>query len=350
MKPDEVPDLGERFASLVQNLSRPLLFFDIEATGTDPLADRIVELSIVRVNPPPVGIEPPRTWRVNPGVKIPSEASDVHGIKNADLEGAPDFAGIADEIVELVTDADLAGFSITRFDVRILQAELVRAGKIVDFSKTRVIDTQVIFHRREPRNLAAALTFYRGRELAGAHGAEADTIAALEVLAGQLQRYPDLEIDLDMLHEVSASHNDAFCDLGRRFMWRDAEPVFNFGRLRGRSLRWVAADPTERRYLKWFLEGNFEEDAKIIVREALNGKIRRRLRPERKAKDPSPPSTADPSAGGALRVSPFLKNRCLGLSSITVVPGGTLLVSHTLPPTTEPCPITVSPPRIVAPA
>jgi DNA polymerase-3 subunit epsilon len=295
MKPDELPALGERFAALVHNLTRPLVFFDIEATGTDPLADRIVELSIVRVNPLPDGVEAPRTWRVNPNVKIPSEASDVHGIYNADLEGEPDFAGIADEIVALVTDADLAGFSISRFDVRILQAELVRAGKIVDFSKTKVIDSQVIFHRREPRNLAAALLFYRGRQLDGAHGAEADTIAALEVLAGQLERYPDLQTDLEVLHEVSASHNDAYCDLGRRFMWRDAEPVFNFGRLRGRTLRWVAADPTERRYLRWFLEGNFEEDAKVIVREALSGRIRRRRRLGGHATRAA--STADPSAG-----------------------------------------------------
>ena len=178
----------------------------------------------------------------------------------------------------MIHDCDLAGFSIGRFDVRILQAEFVRAGRVIDFSSTRVVDSQVIFHRREPRNLSAALRFYRNKELTGAHGAEADTVAALEVFAGQLERYEDLELDVEALHELSASHNDAFCDLGRRFMWRENEPVFNFGRLRGKSLRWVAGDPTERRYLKWFLEGHFDEDAKGIVREALNGRIRRRRR------------------------------------------------------------------------
>ena len=268
--------LGVRFQAFAAALERPLVFFDIEATGTDPLADRIVELSIVRVHPPPGGIDPPRTWRIDPQMRIPSEATEVHGISNGDLADAPGFADIADAVVELVEGADLAGFSIGRFDVRILHAELVRAGKVIDFSRTRVVDTQVIFHRREPRNLAAALAFYRGRELDGAHGAQADTLASLEVLAGQLERYADLDLDLDLLHELSSSHNDAYCDLGRRFMWRDAEPVFNFGRLRGRSLRWVASDPNERRYLRWFLEGHFEDDAKAIVREALRGRIRRR--------------------------------------------------------------------------
>ncbi len=276
-----VADLGPRFSRFVTGLSRPIVFFDIEATGPDPIADRIVELSIVRVEPPsttePARIEPARTWRIDPQVRIPSEASEIHGITNGDLRGAPQFAAVADEIAAAFAGADLAGFSVTRFDVRILQAEFVRAGRVFDAARTRILDTQVIYHQREPRNLAAALRFYCGKQLEGAHGARADTIASLEVFAGQLERYADLDADLDSLHALSALHNDAYCDVSRRFSWRDNEPVFNFGRLRGKSLRWVAGDPVERPYLRWMVEGNFEEDAKDIVREALRGRIRRRL-------------------------------------------------------------------------
>jgi DNA polymerase-3 subunit epsilon len=254
-----------------------LVFFDIEATGTDPLSDRIVELSVLRVGRD--GIEPVRTWRVKPGIRIPAEATEVHGISNEDVADAPTFEDIADEVLAAFEGADFAGFAIGRFDVRIVQAELVRAGKPFDTQQRRVIDAQVIYHRKEPRNLSAALRFYRDKELEGAHGAAADTIASLEVFAGQLQRYDDLSLDIDALHEVSASHNDAYCDQGRRFAWRDNEPAFNFGRLRGRSLRWVASDPTERRYLRVFLEGRFDDDAKAIVREALQGRIRQRKRP-----------------------------------------------------------------------
>lgn len=270
-------ELGPRFEAFVATLERPLVFFDIEATGADPIADRIIELSAVRVGAA-AGVEPPRTWRIDPGVKIPSEASDIHGIYNRDLAGSPSFAAVADEIGELFTGADLAGFSITRFDVRILQTEFVRAGRMIDFSRTRIIDAQVIFHQREPRNLAAALRFYRNRELHDAHGAQADTVASLEVLAGQLARYDDLELGIDALHAISSLHNDAYCDGQRRFAWRDREPVFNFGRLRGKSLRWVAGDPNERNYLRWMIEGHFDEDAKDVVREAMRGRIR--CRPE----------------------------------------------------------------------
>ncbi len=270
--------LGPRFSALAETLQRPLVFFDVEATGTDPLNDRIVELSLLRVQAPPVGVEPVRTWRVNPQARIPLEAFEIHGIRNEDVEAAPTFADIADDVLGLLHGADLGGFAIGRFDIRIIQAELVRAGKTLDLSQSRVLDAQVIFHRREPRNLTAALAFYRGKTLEGAHGAAADTLASLEVFAGQLERYGDLALDMDALHEISASHNDAYCDQGRRFSWRDNEPVFNFGRLRGRSLRWVASDPTERRYLKVFLDGQFEEDAKVLVRDALDGRIRQRKR------------------------------------------------------------------------
>lgn len=271
--------LGPRFDAFVAGLTRPVVFFDIEATGTDPNADRIVELSVLRVSSPERGgIEAPRTWRINPGVHIPSEASEIHGIHDDDLTHAPTFAMLADELVEVFSGADLAGFSITRFDVRILQAEFIRASRLVDFSRARIIDTQVIYHQREPRNLAAALRFYRGRELLAAHGAEADTVAALEVFAGQLARYEDLGVGIDDLHAVSAQHNDAYCDSGRRFAWRDNEPVFNFGRMRGKSLRWVASDPTERAYLRWMVDGSFDEDAKDIVRDALRGRIRAAIR------------------------------------------------------------------------
>ncbi len=274
----QVAALGPRFDEFVAGLLRPVVFFDIEATGTDPNADRIVELSVVRVNPAPGGIDAPRTWRVNPGVHIPSEASAIHGIYDDDLATAPTFAKLADELAEVFTGADLAGFSVTRFDVRILQAEFTRASRVVDFSRSRMIDAQVIYHQREPRNLAAALRFYRDRELVDAHGAQADTLAALEVFAGQLARYADIGVGIDELHALSTQHNDSYCDAGRRFAWRDNEPVFNFGRMRGKSLRWAASDPTERAYLKWMVDGSFDEDAKDLVREALRGSIRASLR------------------------------------------------------------------------
>jgi DNA polymerase-3 subunit epsilon len=253
-----------------------VVFFDLESTGTDPLRDRILEICLLRVNPLPSAIEAPRTWRVDPDMRIPGEATRVHGIRNEDVAGAPKFADIAAEVAERLRGADLGGFAITRLDVRLLQAELARAKQDLDLGSARLVDTQVIFHRREPRDLAAAMRFYRERELADAHGAEADAVAALEVFAGQLERYADLDLDIGALHTLSTSINVGFVDPGRRFVWRDGEPAFNFGKLKGRSLRWAASEPEEREYLRWILQGPFEDETRAIVREALAGRIRRR--------------------------------------------------------------------------
>jgi len=271
-----IADLGPRFFFFLEKLERPIVFFDLETTGTDPLRDRVLEICLLRVNPLPSALEAPRTWRVDPQMRIPSEVSDVHGIRNEDVSAAPTFADIADEVAAMLEGADLGGFAITRMDVRLLQNELARAGKKLDLSRSRLVDAQVIFHRREPRDLSAAVRFYRNKELEHAHGAQADTLAALEVFAGQLERYADLDLDVHALHTLSTSINVGFVDGGRRFVWKDGEPAFNFGKLKGKSLRWAASEPTEREYLRWILQGPFEEDTREIVREALVGRIRRR--------------------------------------------------------------------------
>lgn len=272
-----VEQLGPRFADFLRGLKRPLIFFDTETTGTDPALDRVVEISMIRLSAER-GVEPPRTWRINPGVRIPIEASEIHGITNEDVADKPTFAQIAEELLSYLRGCDLAGFNIGRFDVRVMQTEFARVGKGFDLSGVRVIDAQVIYHQKEPRNLTAAMRFYCEKEFVDAHGAEADTIATLEVFAGQLGRYGELGLDIESLHEVSNITSAGYVDGARRFIWRDNEPVFNFGRLKGKSLRWAASEPTERAYMRSIVTGNFDEDTKGIVRDALTGRIRLRPR------------------------------------------------------------------------
>ncbi len=272
-----VEDLGPRFAAFVAQLQRPVIFFDTETTGTDPANDRIVEISMIKVSPE-TGVAAPQTWRINPNMRIPLEASEIHGIYNDDVADKPAFAAVADELLGFIAGCDLAGFNIGRFDIRVLQCEFMRCGKLFDLSGVRIIDAQVIYHQKEPRNLTAAMRFYRDKEFTDAHGAEADSVATLEVFAGQLARYDELGLAVEALHEVSSAVNQAYVDISRRFSWRDNEPVFNFGKLKGKSLRWAASEPTERTYMRWILDGNFEEDTKAIIRDALAGKIRQRRR------------------------------------------------------------------------
>ncbi len=270
----QIKELGPRFFEFIQGLQRPVVFLDIEATGVDHQRDRIIEISLLRIQSDPVSIEAPRTWRVDPQQRIPTEASNIHGIFNEDLVGCPTFPQLAGQIAELLTGVDLAGFSISRLDLKLLKAEFARAKVEIDLSAPRLIDSQVIFHTREPRNLSAAVQFYCKEDHVDAHGAEADTIASLRVFAGQLARYEDLGLGVESLDELSNSVNANFVDSARRFAWKDGEPAFNFGKLKGKPLRWAAGDPEHRGYLRRLLQGALEDEATELVTEALNGKIR----------------------------------------------------------------------------
>ena len=67
-------------------LNNPIAFFDLETTGINIVSDRIVEISILRVTPK--GEEDVLTQRINPGIPIPEETTQIHGITDKDVADA----------------------------------------------------------------------------------------------------------------------------------------------------------------------------------------------------------------------------------------------------------------------
>jgi len=238
--------------------------FDLETTGTDPAQDRIVEIGVLRIEPG--GERQVRTRRINPERAIPPEATAVHGIRDEDVRDEPTFKQVARSLLELLEGADLAGFNVRRFDVPLLDRELRDCGLDLGLGGRRVVDAMTIFHRKEPRNLSAAVRFYLEREHEGAHGAQADLTATLEVLEAQLERYTDLPRSVEELDVWTRTRPDAIDEAGK-FVRRGDDVVFAFGKHRGRSLRDVAAQAPD--YLDWVVGSDFPEDAKQLVREVL---------------------------------------------------------------------------------
>lgn len=246
---------------------RPLVFFDLETTGTDRFMDRVVEIGAMRLETS--GELSLFEQRINPGIRIPRESTAIHGISDADVKDAPRFAQVIPRLDELLSGADLAGYNIRTFDVPVLQKEYERAGNEFRLEGRRIIDAQVIFFRKEPRDLTAALRIFSGREHTGAHSSLADVIAAVEVLAGEIQRYADLPRTISGLAEFSSPVEGRFVDPDKRFLWRDGEAVFAFGEHRGIPLREIAR--TNPGYLEWMANRDFPTETKRIVREALRG-------------------------------------------------------------------------------
>jgi DNA polymerase-3 subunit epsilon len=240
-------------------LDRPICFFDLETTGAKVGKDRIVEIAILRVDTN--NQESQRVWRINPEMDISPQATQVHGISNQMVEKEPNFAHYSNEIYQFIKGSDLAGFNAIKFDIPILVEELIRADIDFDFSRIRMIDSQVIYHKKEPRNLTAALKFYCNKDLENAHSALDDTIATYEVFKAQLDRYDDLEPNMDFLSEYTKRNNNLDF-AGKIRIDSDNDAIFAFGKYAGQKVTDVFK--SDKGYYSWIMKGDFPEYTKKI--------------------------------------------------------------------------------------
>jgi DNA polymerase-3 subunit epsilon len=244
------------------NLKKPLAFFDLETTGIDVGKDRIVEISILKIFPNQS--QETKTLRFNPEMHIPEEATLIHGITDEDVKEAPVFKQEAKNIAKFIEGCDLAGYNSNKFDIPLLAEEFLRAD--VDFSlkNKNFVDVQVIFHKKEQRTLSAAYKFYCNKDLEKAHSAEADIFATYEVLQSQLDRYNDLENDIETLSDFSYHKKNA--DLVGRIVFDEhGREVFNFGKYNGKPVEEVLAK--DQGYYGWMMNAEFPLYTKKILTE-----------------------------------------------------------------------------------
>ncbi len=247
------------------NLKRPLAFFDLETTGVHIGNDRIVEISIIKLNVD--GSEKVKTWRVNPQMPIPLESSLVHGIYDEDIKDEPDFKTISQQVAAFLDNSDLAGYNSNKFDIPMLMEEFLRAQVDFDLENRSFVDVQNIFHQMEQRTLRAAYQFYCGKEIINAHSAEADTRATMEVLLSQLDKYEGVEWEnkkgvkiVPVINDVEALHQftnlSKPVDFAGRMVFSEAgEELFNFGKHKGKRVEDVFQ--IEPSYYAWMMQGDF---------------------------------------------------------------------------------------------
>ncbi|MCX7697562.1 MAG: exonuclease domain-containing protein [Bacteroidales bacterium] len=251
-------------------LTRPLVFFDIEATGILIHKDRIIEIFLLRIDPD--GKEHSMHQLFNPEMPIPPTSTAIHGIRDEDVANKPTFKDKAHEILQFIGNADLAGYNCLRFDVPLLVEEFLKCDIDFDVSQRRIIDVMNIFHRMEPRNLRAAYKFYCNKDIENAHTAQADTLATWEIFQAQLHRYENqplphteseiFKIDLNFLEKLSRFDNNA--DLAGHIKFNDdGVEVFAFGKYLGESVEEVFK--REPQYYDWIMKSQFPLSTKQVV-------------------------------------------------------------------------------------
>jgi DNA polymerase III subunit epsilon len=267
------------------NLTKPIAFFDLETTGVNVGADRIIEISILKIDVS--NDRHIKTWRVNPGIPIPEFSSRIHGITDDMVKECPEFKMVAPEIAFFLENCDLAGYNSNKFDVPLLVEEFLRVEVDFDLRNRKLIDVQNIFHFMEPRTLVAAYKFYCNKDHSNAHNAQADVEATFEVFCSQLEKYKEVEkIDADgnkyfpvrndmkAISELSTRTKNA--DLAGRIVFNDqGVEVFNFGKYKDKPV--VEVFERDPGYYSWIMQGDFPSyTKKIFTKIRLDSKSNRK--------------------------------------------------------------------------
>ena len=264
---------------MIFNLTRDLIFFDVETTGLNVLRDRIIQIALIKY--PKNGDEPKELQMlINPGIPIAPDAMAVHGITPKDLANKPTFQMVAKQLFDFIGNADLSGYNAARFDIPMLMEEFARVGIEFDMEKRRIIDVQRIFYKMEPRTLKAALKYYCQKDLEDAHDAMADVRATIDVFKGQLQYYEGKNLydendniieepiknDMQVLHEFT---NDLkLVDVTQKMKYdHNNVIVFNFGKYQGQRVGEVLSK--DKQYYHWILEKEFSAQVKQVVKKLV---------------------------------------------------------------------------------
>lgn len=244
------------------NITRPIVFIDLETTGTDVKKDKIVEIAIIKLHPD--STRESLTKRINPGIAIPLSASTVHGITNETVKDEPKFTHVSHVIYDFIKDCDVAGYNSNRFDVPLLFREFEYAGIFWDHNTFDMIDVCNIYKIKESRSLDAAYRFYCGKELKGAHGAQADINATVEVFLAQFDHYNDLPVTVNEL-AIFSNNGKSVVDLSGNFYMDEVGHIrFNMGKHKDKR-----AD-VELEYLNWMLyKSDFPHDTRVVCARIL---------------------------------------------------------------------------------
>ena len=251
-------------------LSRTLVVFDLETTGTWVEKDKIVEIGMVKLMPD--GTKQDYVKRVNPGMPIPANVTRIIDITNDDVKDAPRFSAIAKEVIEFIGDADLGGFNIQRFDLPVLERELLEAGFVFQWKNRDIYDAQKIFHIHEKRDLMAAYQLYCNKELTIAHTALGDAEATVEIFESQVKKYGEEAKGIESLKDFDYEQSSAYFDAERKFCWWGGNLYPTFGKYR-RKKHVKDIVKTDRSYLKWLSSADFSDEIKVMAENALMGEF-----------------------------------------------------------------------------
>lgn len=253
-----------------------IAFFDLETTGTDVKTCKIVQIAALKLEGNWT-IKAERKSYVNPGIPIPQEATDVHGITDDKVKDKPPFDAMADAVYAFFQDCYIAGYNIMGFDIPVLQREFLEVGIPWEVDPTRILDAYAVYRHYVPHTLAQAHLHYCGLQMHNAHDAMYDVIATYNVLKAQMTAHAHAHADppITCMEDIARISMGNRVTLDGKLVWNeDGEIAIPFGKHAGKTLRELARH--ESGYLQWTLKQEFSHEFKREITEALAGRHRTR--------------------------------------------------------------------------
>ena len=231
-------------------LEKPIVFFDLETTGkhSNPDNVRIIEICAIKVDPITLETIDKLYYKCSNGdVPIDPDATERHGMTEADLVGCPTFQECAKATFDFFQGCDVGGYYCSVFDIPILYYSFIRAGLTWNYRNLKNYDIFTLWRKYNSNKLGDVYKRLTGKDLEDAHEATADIEATLEVykiMRGNNEEFEDVDLDY---------YNDRL-DLPGNFKYRilesGAKEIYvDFGKWKGTSV-----DKVDKSYFKWIME------------------------------------------------------------------------------------------------
>lgn len=250
--------------SIYDMITKDIIFFDIETTGTDVKDDRIVEICAIkyRTNRTKVSYH---TY-IKPDVPMSKGAEEVHGLSMEFLSNYPTMSENVEDLYNFFKGCDLGGYNCLKFDIPFLFEELARHGKYLDMSMN-IIDSYNILNKLEPRKLNDVYKRYFGNDIDNSHSAESDIDATIKVFEKQVESYNLSEHTMSDISNIvrTTQDGDRMIDLSGWFKLKDGD----FYYCRGMHKDVKVLDNMD--YLKWMIGSNkIEINSRIAAKRILD--------------------------------------------------------------------------------
>ena len=166
----------------------PFTVFDTETTGMSPVHHRIVEIAAIRTDID--GTQSRYQTLINPGCRIPTKLTAIHGITDDMVKDADMFTQIGYDFMDFSKDSTLVAHN-ARFDLSFLQESLARVG--LRPWRGNTMDTIPLIKRAYPGLPSYSLknlryNFGLDHDVGPAHRAYADVEWTLEIFAMTMKR------------------------------------------------------------------------------------------------------------------------------------------------------------------